>query len=101
LDALEQPRRRPADDVLRRVRSLLPAQVDVDIERVDAPRALGVGDAGDRANERRMLDVREERDVLALLEVDPDANGEPRVVLQLPGARRPEGVGVHAATLPP
>ena len=42
-----------------------------------------------------MLDVAEDADVLALLEVHPDAEREPGVLLQLVGALGPEGLLVH------
>ena len=100
LHPLEHPRRRPADDVVRRVRGLLAAQVQVDVVAVHAPRPLGVRDPGDRPHERRVLDVAEHGHVLAGLEVDADADGEPRVLLELFGALTPESVGVHGSTLP-
>ena len=101
LHPLEHPRRRPADDVVRRVRGLLAAQVQVDVVAVHTPRPLGVRGPGDRPHERRVLDVAEHGHVLAGLEVDADADGEPRVLLELFGPLTPESVGVHGSTLPP
>src|SRR5204863_9794161 len=101
LDALEQPRRRPPDHILGRARRPLAPDEDVGVARIDATGALGVGHACDCADERRVLDVREHDDVLALLEVDTDPQREPRVLLELFYALRPEGVGIHASTLPP
>ena len=75
--------------VVGRELGLRAADVDVEVVRVDPPRALRVGDAGDRPDERRVLDVARDGDVLALLEVHADPEREPRVLLELALARRP------------
>jgi hypothetical protein len=100
LDPLQHPRRSPADGLLGCVRRSLPADVQVDVERLDAPRPLPVRNARDRADERRMLDVREKRQALATLEIHPDAEREPRVLLELLLAPSPESLRVHRATVP-
>ena len=48
LDLLERPRRRPGDRLVGRELRPRAAQVRVEVARVDTPRALVVGDAGDR-----------------------------------------------------
>ena len=73
LDPLEHPRRHPADRVVRRELGRRAAQVDVHGRCGSTRRAPScVGDARDRPDERRVLDVAEHDDVLAGLEVDPD-----------------------------
>jgi hypothetical protein len=101
LHPLEHPGRRPPDHIVRCVRGLLAAQVQVDVVAVHTPRALGVGDARDRADERGVLDVADHGHVLARFQIHADSDGEPRVLLELRGAGTPEGVSIHAATLPP
>ena len=83
------------------MRGALAPNVDVCVVGVDPARALGVRDARDRANERGMLHVREHDHVLPLLDVHSDPEGDPRVLVELRRASGPEGVGVHASTLPP
>ena len=95
LDPLQLPLRHPADRLVGRQLGLRPPHVNVQVERVDPAGALLVGHPRDRPDERRVLDVGIQRDVLALFEVDPDPEREPRVLLELRGAVGPERAFVH------
>ncbi len=53
-----------------------PPDVLVGVEDVDVPGAGGIGLARDRAHERRVLEQGVDAERLALLEVEPDLDGE-------------------------
>ena len=57
------------------------SHVRVEVVRGHPAGALPVRDSRDRTDERRVLDVREDADVLPLLQVDPDAKRKPRILL--------------------
>ncbi len=94
---LEQPARSPRDRLLGRQRRSRPPKVNVEIVSVDPAGALPVGDLGDRADERRVLDVGAHGDVLTLLEVDAHPEDEPGVLLELVPPLVPERCRVHSA----
>ncbi len=82
LHALDEPRRRPREHVLARVLDVRAADVLVGEEDVDVAGAGHVGLLRDRAHERRVLDEAVDRQPLARLEVEPDPDGQARVVGQ-------------------
>ncbi len=73
-------------------RILEPADVGVDIDRLDVPRAARVCDLGDRAHERKVLRVSCDSQELPRLEVDADLDGEAGVAA---AAARQESRGAH------
>ena len=71
LQPLHHPRRRPAEHVVGRrgdERALDPA---VRVGDVDVARARGVGLLGDRAHERRVLDLAVDEQLLAVARLTP------------------------------
>ena len=74
--ALEEPRRRPRQHVVRRALDQGAAQVLVAVVDVDIPCSRRVRRARDRARDLGMLDTREHIDQLAGLHVRADADRE-------------------------
>src|SRR6185312_4174857 len=101
LDTLEHPRRRPTDGFVGGELGPCAPDVTVGVLDLDEPRALLVGDPGHRPDERRVLDLADDRDVLPPADVDADPNREPGVLLQLCAPIGPERFDGHVAwTLP-
>ena len=76
LELSERPRRRPFEDVVGRVLEHAAADELVSVKDVDSPRAGGVGRIGRCPGKRCVLDQAADVDVLALADVEADADRE-------------------------
>ena len=79
VEALHEPRRRPAELLLGGMEDVRPAHVLVRVGDIDEAGARRIRLLGDRADERCVLGKRVDREALPGLHVDPDLNREPRV----------------------
>ncbi len=93
--ALHCPGGSPADRLLRGELDLCTAQVDIAVAGIDPPGALRVGGTRERADERRVLEVGKDGQILPVLDVHADTQRKPGVLLELAGPLRPEAVHVH------
>ena len=100
LDALDLPRRRPAEPLVGAVLDLRPLHPLVGVVDLHVAGARAVGLRYDEPHELGLRDVGEDEDVLPLAHVRARAHGEARVVGQLAlvhGAQpyRDEGIGMR------
>ena len=82
VEALDEPGRRIAEAVRVGALDVGAPDVLVGVEDVDVAGAGGIRLARDRAHERRVLDQGVDPERLTRLEVEPDLDGEPRIVLK-------------------
>ena len=91
-----EPRRSPVEQRVRRVERVQAADVVVDVEAVDVPGPRSPAGLGDRAEQGSVLRLAEGDELLPLLQVDADPNGElgvarhvvHRATISPPGTRR-------------
>src|SRR3954447_7593053 len=90
-EALDRPWRRVLESVIRPLGDERPTDERVAILDVDVARAGPVGVGDDGAHERRLVDLRLDEHVLALLHIDADAHDQAGVVLDV--SHRPQASG--------